>query len=225
MAERVFKNLAAWSSLDDDALASAIEATGAPRPSEAHELGLARKLFARAVETPGGLKIQTLHAFCERVLHAAPFEANVAAGFAIIEEVQQAQLIARAPRRRCWRRRRRDADLAQALEKIAEDAGLVFTDLLDEALRQRKFFRAARRRRGFASGAGSGGRMTRPPRFCRDMLEGGIAPARWPDLAALLMTGTATDGKKGALFSAAYAALRCGRREEALAKISGDFLQ
>ena len=96
MAERVFKNLAAWSSLDDDALASAIEATGAPRPSEAQQLGLARKLFARAVETPGGLKIQTLHAFCERVLHAAPFEANVAAGFAIIEEVQQAQLIARA---------------------------------------------------------------------------------------------------------------------------------
>ena len=37
----------------------------------------ARRLFARALETPGGLKIQTIHAFCERLLHQFPFEANV----------------------------------------------------------------------------------------------------------------------------------------------------
>ena len=219
MAERVFKNLAAWSSLDDDALASAIEATGAPRPSEAHQLGLARKLFARAVETPGGLKIQTLHAFCERVLHAAPFEANVAAGFAIIEEVQQAQLIARA-KMEVLAQARRDAHLAQALGKIAEDAGLVFTDLLDEALRQRAFFRAAR-----TAGADGDLRLAlglaaddAPASISHDMLKGGIAPARWPDKAVLLMTGTATDGKKGALFLAAYEDLRSGRAEEALQK-------
>jgi len=219
MAERVFKNLAAWSSLDDSALASAIEATGAPRPSEAHQLGLARKLFARAVETPGGLKIQTLHAFCERVLHAAPFEANVAAGFAIIEEVQQAQLIARA-KMEVLAQARRDADLAQALEKIAEDAGLVFTDLLDEALRQRAFFRAAN-----MAGADQDLRLAlglaaddAPDQIVHDMLKGGIAPARWPDKAVLLVSGSATDGKKGALFLAAYEDLRAGAAEEALEK-------
>ena len=217
MAERVFKNLAAWSSLDDDALASAIAATGAPRPSEAHQLGLARKLFARAVETPGGLKIQTLHAFCERVLHAAPFEANVAAGFAIIEEVQQAQLIARA-KMEVLASARRDAELAQALEKIAQDAGLVFTDLLDEALRQRAFFRTAG-----TAGADADLRLAlglaaddAPAKIVHDMLKGGIAPARWPDKAVLLMSGSATDGKKGALFLAAYEELRAGRSEEAL---------
>ncbi len=39
------------------------------------------------------------------------------------------------------------------------------------------------------------------------------------------MTGTATDGKKGALLLGAYEDLRAGRSEEALRKISGDFLQ
>jgi ATP-dependent helicase/nuclease subunit A len=219
MAERVFKNLAAWSSLDDEALASAIEATGAPRPSDPRQLGLARKLFARAVETPGGLKIQTLHAFCERVLHAAPFEANVAAGFAIIEEVQQAQLIARA-KLEVLTHARRDAELAGALEKIAADAGLVFTDLLDEALRQRAFFRAAKRGeagKNLRLALGLAGDDT-AEKIVGDILERGIAPARWPDITVLLMTGTATDGKKGAQFRSAYEDFRAGHTEEALQK-------
>ncbi|MDX7954002.1 UvrD-helicase domain-containing protein, partial [Lichenihabitans sp. Uapishka_5] len=78
MSIRVFDTLASWTRLDDAALTEAILRTGAPRPSPT-DLALARKLFARTVETPGGLKIQTIHAFCERLLHLFPFEANVAA--------------------------------------------------------------------------------------------------------------------------------------------------
>ena len=153
------------------------------------------------------------------MLHAAPFEANVAAGFAIIEEVQQAQLIARA-KMEVLAHARRDAELAGALEKIAADAGLVFTDLLDEALRQRAFFRAAK----FSDAAGNlrlalglAGDDT-AEKIAGDMLVRGIAPARWPDIAVLLMTGTATDGKKGAQFLGAYADVRAGGAEEALQK-------
>ena len=213
MAERVFKNLAVWSSLDDEALADAIAATGAPRTTDSHELNFARKLFARAVETPGGLKIQTLHAFCERVLHAAPFEANVAAGFAIIEEAQQAQLIARA-KTEVLTQARRDADLGAALERIAGDAGLVFADLLDEALGRREFFRTADATRlRLALGLEA---SDTPEKIACDLLEGGIAPARWPDIAAFLAGGTATDGKKGALFASASADFRAGRKDQAL---------
>ena len=57
---------------------------------------LARRLFARAVETPGGLKIETIHAFCERLLHLVPFEANVPARFAVLDESQTAELVAEA---------------------------------------------------------------------------------------------------------------------------------
>ena len=219
MAERVFKQLAAWSSLDDETLVAAIEASGAEPPREKHQLAFARKLFARAVETPGGLKIQTLHAFCERVLHAAPFEANVAAGFAIVEEVEQAELIARAKKEVLFRARR-DAGLARALEQIAEGAGLLFTELLDEALRQRRLFRALAAPGGetalrLALGLGVDETVSS---ILRAMLEGGIAPARWLDFTAFCVGGTATDAKKGVLFSQAYGDWRAGRVEEALEK-------
>src|SRR3984957_5424399 len=59
------------------ALAAAIVKAGAEAP-DAARLNFARRLFARTIETPGGLKIQTIHAFCERLLHLFPFEANVA---------------------------------------------------------------------------------------------------------------------------------------------------
>ena len=57
---------------------------------------LARRLFAAAIETPGGLEVQTIHAFCDRVVHQFPFEAGVQAGFDVLDEVREADLIARA---------------------------------------------------------------------------------------------------------------------------------
>ena len=69
--------------------------TGAAAP-DATQLAFARRLFARTIETPGGLKIQTIHAFCERLLHLFPFEANVAAGFRVAEEREACAKIAQA---------------------------------------------------------------------------------------------------------------------------------
>jgi ATP-dependent helicase/nuclease subunit A len=99
MSIKVFDTLARWVTLDDTALAAAIQDTGAPRPGAA-ELAFARRLFARTVETPGGLKILTIHAFCEKLLHAFPFEANVAARFTVIDEIRQGELLSRAARDR-----------------------------------------------------------------------------------------------------------------------------
>ena len=80
MADRVFTTLARWTTLDDGALAKAIVDCGADKP-DAARLVFARQLFARTIETPGGLKIQTIHAFAERLLRLFPFEANVPAHF------------------------------------------------------------------------------------------------------------------------------------------------
>ncbi|UDL96040.1 double-strand break repair helicase AddA [Lichenihabitans sp. PAMC28606] len=105
MSIRVFDTLARWVTMDDAALSAAMIETGAPRPTPA-DLAAARRLFARTVETPGGLKILTIHAFCEKMLHAFPFEANVAARFTVIEATQQAELLSRA----------REAALAEAVD-------------------------------------------------------------------------------------------------------------
>jgi len=68
MASGVFDKLARWTQLADDELIGEIVAAGAAAP-DSRGLIAARKLFARTLETPGGLKIQTIHAFCERLLH------------------------------------------------------------------------------------------------------------------------------------------------------------
>ena len=46
-------------------------------PIDAAAIGAARRLFARAIETPGGLKIQTIHSFCASILRHYPLEAGV----------------------------------------------------------------------------------------------------------------------------------------------------
>src|SRR3984893_5398250 len=78
MAERVFTTLGHWVTLGDVALDEAIRGVGIPHPSPRLRKA-ARELFARALETPGGLKVQTIHALCTRLLQQFPFEANVPA--------------------------------------------------------------------------------------------------------------------------------------------------
>src|SRR6516165_10319758 len=94
MAKRVFDTLAEWTTLDDAALDEAIRSRSDIEPNAARR-ALARRLFARALETPGGLKVQTIHAFCTQLLHQFPFEANVAARFTVLEEAEQTQLLER----------------------------------------------------------------------------------------------------------------------------------
>src|SRR5277367_5689618 len=91
MAKRVFDTLGRWTTLDDDALDAAIGVPPGRMPGARR--AQARRLFARALDTPGGLKVQTIHAFCTQLLHQFPFEANVAARFTVLDEAQQTQLL------------------------------------------------------------------------------------------------------------------------------------
>ena len=107
MAKRVFDTLGA---MDDARRCGARRrhprAVRTWRPTRQRR-ALARRLFARALETPGGLKVQTIHAFCTQLLHQFPFEANVAARFAVLDETEQTQLLEQLTLARAARRRRR----------------------------------------------------------------------------------------------------------------------
>ncbi len=73
MQNRLFQQLGGWAMLPDDDLRDEIVRIG----GDAHEdLAKARRLFAAALETPGGLKVLTLHAFCQIVLSRFPLEAE-----------------------------------------------------------------------------------------------------------------------------------------------------
>ena len=95
MSNRVFGVLAKWATAPDAELDEALRNLGEPAATPALR-ARARRLFARALETPGGLKVLTIHAFCERLLHQFPFEAAVPAAFTVLDERQQKELVAEA---------------------------------------------------------------------------------------------------------------------------------
>lgn len=88
MLQRLFSRLGQWSVMNEAELrAELVELEGrADNPHTDDELRAARALFARALETPGGLRIETIHAFCSRILRRFPLEANIAPGFSEIDD-------------------------------------------------------------------------------------------------------------------------------------------
>ena len=95
MATRVFSILGTWVTMDDTALVRELTDIEGRKPDTAR-IAMARRLFARALETPGGLKIQTIHGFCEALLHQFPLEANVAGHFNVLDDRVAAELMADA---------------------------------------------------------------------------------------------------------------------------------
>jgi len=82
MQRRLFEDLGRWAVTRDAELRREIAKLDEP----VGDLSKARALFARALETPGGLKIQTIHAFCEKLLRRFPLEAGVSPGFKVLED-------------------------------------------------------------------------------------------------------------------------------------------
>lgn len=97
MSNRVFERLAEWVVLDDEDLSRRIMQIEGMAP-DGLKLAEARRLFAKALETPGGLKIQTIHAFCEALLHQFPLEANVAGHFSVLDDRAAVALLSDARR-------------------------------------------------------------------------------------------------------------------------------
>jgi len=92
MRMRVAKRLSKWALMNDNDLQLELEKLNS-KPANEKTLLFARKLFASTLETPGGLKINTIHAFCESVLHRFAIEAKVPINFTVMEEVVSKNLI------------------------------------------------------------------------------------------------------------------------------------
>ncbi len=92
MQNRLFKRLGQWAMLENSALQTQLADLGVQGPIEPETLTQARTLFARAIETPGGLKIQTIHSFCASLLRRFPLEAGVSPQFTEMEDRASALL-------------------------------------------------------------------------------------------------------------------------------------
>ena len=118
MQNRLLKDLAAWATMPEHELREQLEAL-MKRAPESGELHKARRLFARALEAKGGLKIHTIHGFCERLLQRFPLEAQVTPHFSVLDEQGQAEL-RRAAFDAVFARAAEDRDgaLGQALARV-----------------------------------------------------------------------------------------------------------
>ncbi|MGZ9104183.1 MAG: UvrD-helicase domain-containing protein, partial [Rhodoplanes sp.] len=91
MSKRVFDDLARWVTLSEAALQEDLCKLLSRAPTS-DEVDRARTLFTASIETPGGFKVQTIHAFAERLLQRFPLEAGVTPGFAILDELEARDL-------------------------------------------------------------------------------------------------------------------------------------
>ncbi|MAO92685.1 MAG: double-strand break repair helicase AddA [Rhodospirillaceae bacterium] len=90
MANRIHRELSKWTRMDEGALSTAIRNLdgGTVTPQK---LARARRLFAQVLDLPGGLRIRTIHSFCQSVLGRFPLEARVAPNFEAMDERQAAE--------------------------------------------------------------------------------------------------------------------------------------
>lgn len=118
MSDRLFRELGRWAVQSDEDLTETLqETTGGPVDETRRDL--ARRLFARVLETPGGLRIQTIHGFCESLLARFPLEAGQPPNFDVLDERQALDLLAGA----------RDGVLLEADEE--EALGTALTTISD----------------------------------------------------------------------------------------------
>ena len=116
MSKRLIDALSRWAVITAEELRAELAGAGLTEPDDG-DLARARALFTAVHEAPGGMKIETIHAFCERLLRLFPVEAGISPGFTIMSEQT-----ARAELERALRfvaRRHRSGAVARALEAVA----------------------------------------------------------------------------------------------------------
>jgi ATP-dependent helicase/nuclease subunit A len=143
MQNRLLKELAAWATIAAEDLRQKLDRLLGRDPLEL-EINGARRLFARTLEAKGGLKIYTIHGFCERLLQRFPLEADVTPHFKVLDETETIlhreaafdAVVARAVAER-------DTQLAKALARIIAVTGEdPFREVVDAVLAKRAELKA-----------------------------------------------------------------------------------
>ena len=225
MAERVFTTLGHWVTLDDAALDDAIRDAGVPNP-ERKLRKVARELFAKALETPGGLKVQTIHALCTRLLQQFPFEANVPARFAVLDDRDQTDMMERANLKVFLEASNApDSVLGRALQTaMANAADVIFKDVVREACLSRDHFMAWTDAAGSAEAAAaemSAVLGVAPSDSIeeveREIVDGPyLSRRRWPEIADALSVGSKQDQNQAEQLRASLAFIGTAQVDEYL---------
>ena len=90
MSSRIAKKLGQWSIISDEKLENELLSLYGEIPQDTKKReqlkNKARRLFAVLLDTPGGIKIQTIHSFCQEILKRFPLEANISPYFQVLDD-------------------------------------------------------------------------------------------------------------------------------------------
>ncbi len=142
MENRLFERLSTWAVMSHEELHQTLVTLLAKQPDDT-ELKLARTLFATTLETAGGLKVQTIHSFCDRLLRRFPLEAEIAPNSSLLDEAAARELKTSSIERILLKAAKKpDSALGQALTSViaftSEDG---FNGVINEALGKRNLIK------------------------------------------------------------------------------------
>ncbi|MBR6663295.1 MAG: double-strand break repair helicase AddA, partial [Alphaproteobacteria bacterium] len=83
---RIANRLSKWAVSPDADLISDLQKLLGQTEIDQKTLSQSRRLFAILLDTPGGMKIQTIHSFCQEILKRFPLEAKISPYFEVMDD-------------------------------------------------------------------------------------------------------------------------------------------
>ncbi len=214
MANRIAQRLAGWATMGEAELDGTL-ATLVGQPVDQALRARARRLFAQVLDVPGGMKILTIHAFCQSLLRRFPLEAGLAPHFQVMDERDSTELL-QAARDEVLQQARTGGALASALAQVTGHIGETeFPELLDALAGERGRLKRMRERPGTSlrqhlglSDADTAASILASA--CDDTAFDGAACRAAVDM---LRRGTATDGARADAIAAWLAAELAARND------------
>ena len=142
MSTRILEKLGDWVMADDTHLSQELEKLISQTPAK-HQLVFARSLFAKVLEAPDGVRIQTIHSFCQSLLRRFPIEAGVSPHFTLIDSRSEQELLKEARLRLFNRAQTEDPRLQESLNAIASMLSeSSFHSLMSEVIKNKRRIRS-----------------------------------------------------------------------------------
>ena len=195
MRNRLAHQLGRWALADEATLDTGIAKLIDRAPDPAQRV-VARRLFARVLDAPGGINILTIHAFCQALLKRFPLEAGVAPGFDILDEAEAQTILRRVQNEQMEALARSDAPpaLAAALALVAAKVSIAeYAELMTRLLSERAWLLARVVDEGGLAKLGARLRRQLECEGAASLDEAALREAA----RALIETGGKTDGPNG----------------------------
>lgn len=141
MSSRILKSLGSWVMMDEEKLAQNIAKLTDGNVTNSL-LANARSLFARVLESPQGINIQTIHGFSQSLLKRFPLEAGISPHFSVMDSRSEQEALAEARLRLFNNARKSDSTIQKSLDNLAREVSESgFHKLMNEIVGSKNQFR------------------------------------------------------------------------------------